>query len=303
MISNRENLDGLMRNLRAEFQAAYGDANPTWTEIATRINSDTSVEDYKWFSRFPRMREWLDERTIKALAAHSYRVPNRDFEATISVARNDFEDDRLGIYRAQAEGAGTAAALWPDELVYEAVNDSFDADALCHDGRPFFDDAHPLGNAPAFGNKLSARLAADTQANAIASYGAARVKLMEMTDEDGNPMGLMPDRLLVPPALEATAQILIMSDRLDDKPNPYKGTARVTVSPRLTSATAWFLLATSVPLKPFIFQSRRDPDIDYLMDPSNPEVFRYKHFLFGTDSRGAAAYGLPQCAVGSTGTS
>ena len=305
MIVNRAALDGLFRNLRAEFNSAYSEAAVTWMVIATLVQSSTGREDYRWFSRFPQMRKWVGERTVNSLAAFGYNVPNEPFEATIAVDRDDLEDDILGIYQAQARMAGISAKLWPDELVYGAVNDSFDAvKGKCHDGKAFFADDHPLTEGADFSNKLQKALKADSLANAQASFGKARTMLETMTDEEGRPMGAAADVLLVPPALRDTASILLNSDKLGgEDPNPYQGAAELAVSPRLSSATAWFLLHTSGPLKPFIFQQRKAPELVSQMDPQMHErAFMRKEYLFGADSRGAAAYALPQCAVGSDGT-
>ena len=301
MIVNRAALDGLFRNLRAEFNAAYAEAVVTYMMIATVIQSSSGREDYRWFSRFPKMRRWIGERTVKSLAAFGYNVPNLDFEATIAVDRNDIMDDNLGIYAAQARMAGLSARLWPDETVYDAVNNSFEAE--CHDGKPFFHGAHPLSSAPDFSNLMTVQLRADSLENARASLGAARTALQTATDEEGRPMGASLDVLLVPPALEDTATILLTSDRLGgDDPNPYKGAAEMVVSPRLTSPTAWFALHTKGMLKPFIFQERMAPELVAQDNPEqNERAFMRKEYLYGVDSRGNAAYGLPQCAQGSTG--
>lgn len=311
MIVNKAALDGLFRNLRAEFNAAYAEAMVTWMTIATLVQSSTAREDYRWFSRFPQMREWVGDRTIKSLAAFGYNVANRKFEATIAVRGDDLRDDVLGIYGTQARGAGISAKLWPDELVYGnlpgiegGVNNAFDADkGRCHDGKAFFAEDHPLHTGGPFSNKLTVQLRADSLANARASFGKARTALETMKDEEGRPMGVTCDVLLVPPALRDTASILLMSDRLGgDDPNPYKNAAELVVSPRLSSATAWFLLHTTGPLKPFIFQQRKAPELVNQMDPNvHDRAFMRDEFLFGADSRGAAAYALPQCAMGSTG--
>lgn len=297
MIINRASLDGLFRNLRAEFQSAYGQAAVTWTAIATLMQSSTAREDYRWFDRFPVMREWVGERTVRSLAAHGYNVANLKHEATIAVERDDIEDDILGIYQTQAQGAGIAAAEWPDKLVYAALEAG--EKAKCHDGKPFFSKTHPLRKVKGgFSNIVEAALAADSLANAQASLGKARTALMEMKDEEGEPMGGMATLLLVPPALEDTARILSMADRLGgDDPNPYKG-IKVEVSPRLKSPTNWYVANTATPLNPLIFQQRSAPEFDSLMDPESADsVFLRDQYLFGVRARGAAAYGLPQCMV------
>ena len=304
MTPNRTNIELAFRNLSAAFNNAYTSASVMWAMIAMQITSTTKTEEYPWLTRFPQMRKWVGERTIRQLAAHAYRLENEDHEATIAIDKNDFEDDRLNMYAGQARSAGEAARLWADEMVFGAVNNAFDADkGKCHDGRAFFADDHPLDGAPAFDNLLTAALQADSLANAAASFGAAETMLMEMTDPEGRPLGLEPKHLLVPPALKATANLLMTVDRLGgDDPNPYKGAAEVVCSSRLTSRTAWFLLAEGGGgLKPFLWQLRKQPQIDSLMQPDNPHVFMKREYLFGIHGRGVAGYTLPQLAVGSTG--
>ena len=300
MTPNKANIDLVFRSLSAEFNNAYDSAALMWMKVAMMVASGSAIQEYPWLTNFPQMREWIGERAVKQLAAHVYRLRNRDFEATIEIDRNDFEDDQLAMYAAQARGAGQSAARWPDEMVFDAINNSFVN--LCHDGTAFFSDAHPLDNGETFDNKMTEALQADTQANAAASFGVAETRLMEMKDPEGRPLGLMPKCLVVPPALKATANILMMADRLDDKPNPYKGAAEVVPSSRLTSRTAWFLCAEGGGgLMPFLWQQRKQPAIDALMDPTNEHVFRTRQYLFGIHGRGEAGYTLPQLAVGSTG--
>ncbi|MEZ7186129.1 Mu-like prophage major head subunit gpT family protein, partial [Pseudomonas aeruginosa] len=104
---------------------AFAAAPTTWQKIAMEVPSNTSSNDYKWLSTFPKMRRWIGAKVVKNLKAYKYVVENEDFEATVEVDRNDIEDDQIGIYSPQAKMAGYSAAQLPDELVYEAVNGAF----------------------------------------------------------------------------------------------------------------------------------------------------------------------------------
>lgn len=93
------------------------------------------------------------------------------------------------------------------------------------------------------------------------------------------------------------------SDRLEDgKANPFKGAYEVVVEPRLASRTAWFLLDTTKPVKPFIYQERKKPVLVEQTDPQSDAVFSTKKFKFGAEARAAGGYGFWQTAFGSTGT-
>ncbi|MCG9087366.1 Mu-like prophage major head subunit gpT family protein, partial [Laribacter hongkongensis] len=82
---------------------------------------------------------------------------------------------------------------------------------------------------------------------------------------------------------------------------PYRNTATVVVAPWLTSDTAWFLLDTSKPVKPFIYQEREKPVFVQQTDPQADDVFNRKKFKFGAEARAAGGYGFWQLAYGSTG--
>ena len=64
----------------------------------------------------------------------------------------------------------------------------------------------------------------------------------------------------------------------------------------------WYLMDTRRPLKPLIWQVRRDYNFDTFTDLKDPEVFKRKEFLFGVDARVAGGYGLWQLAYASQNT-
>lgn len=304
MLINKSNLELVFKNLKATFNKAFEAAPSQWEQTAMKVPSGSKENDYSWLSRFPRMRKWIGEKVVKALEAFKYTVTNDDWEATIEVDRNDIQDDTLGIYAPQAQEAGYSSKQLPDEIVSDLKNNAFTS--LCYDGQNFYDTDHPVGDGKggtnSVSNKLTAVLKNDTLANAQASYGAARTAIMQFKDDEGRPLGLMPDTLEVPPALEAVGRMLLESDKLgDDSPNPYKGTAKLLVNPRLTSTTAWFLHVTSRAVKPFVYQERRAPEFVQQTDTDSDNVFMRKMFRFGAEARAAGGYAFWQMSVGSTG--
>ena len=68
------------------------------------------------------------------------------------------------------------------------------------------------------------------------------------------------------------------------------------------SGTAWYLLCTAHPLKPFIFQNRKAPQLVSQDRPDDENAFLRKKFRYGVDYRGNAGYGLWQLAYGSKQT-
>lgn len=305
MIVNKSSIGAIFLTLKTTFNKAFEAAPTIWEKIAMKVPSSTGQNDYPWFDLFPKMQRWVGDKAVKSLRAFKYTLVNEDFEATVEVDRNDIEDDNLGIYAPMAQGAGHSAKQWPDELVSgEAVNGAFENE--CFDGQYFCDTDHPVinsaGVSSSVSNKGTAALSISTQALAIASFGAGRAAMAAFKDNEGRPLGVRPNVLMVGPALEDTARALMTVDKLEDgKPNLYKGACEVVVNPWMTSTTAWFLLDTTKPVKPFIFQERKAPVFVSQTDMNADGVFMRKKYKFGAESRGVAGYGFWQLCYGSTG--
>lgn len=305
MLINKATLAAVFINLKTTFNNAFDSADSQWQKIAMLVPSSSSQNDYKWLSKFPRMRKWIGDKSVKALEAFGYTIVNDDWEATVEVDRNDIDDDQLGIYAPQAKMAGESAKQLPDDIVFELVDKGFAN--KCFDGQNFFDADHPVtgvdGVVASVSNTGLKALSIDTTAKARASFGAARTAMKKFKDDEGHLLNIKPDVLLVPPALEDIANALVTADRLEDgKTNLYKGTATVVVDARLSSDTAWFLLDTSKPIKPFIYQERRAPVFVQQTNPEAEDVFNRKKFKFGAEARAAGGYGFWQLAYGSLGT-
>lgn len=306
MIVNRANIEAVFINLKTVFNKAFDAAPSLWEKTTMKIPSTGSQNDYSWFGRFVKMRKWLGEKTFRKLAAHKYTVVNDDWEATVEVDRNDIDDENLGIYSPMAQDAGFSAKQLPDEIDADLKNNAFTQ--KCYDGQYFYDTDHPVtdanGDESSVSNKGTAALSAATKAAAAASYGVARLAIMSMKDDEGRPLGLVPNLLEGGPTLEATMRLICESDKLeDDKPNPYKGTATYIVNPRLTSTTQWMLHCTTQPMKPFVYQERKAPVFVKQTDPEADDVFNRKKYKFGAEARAAGGYGLYQLSYGSTGLS
>ncbi|MCP1375385.1 Mu-like prophage major head subunit gpT family protein [Dyella lutea] len=305
MLVNKENLSLVFINLKTTFNKAFDAAPTQWDKTAMLVPSGSSQNNYDWLDRFPKMRKWIGDKVIRALTANQYTVVNDDWEATVGVRRNDIEDDNLGIYAPMAQDAGYSAKTLPDEIVSDLKNNAFVN--KCYDGQYFYDTDHPVGdgngNTVSVSNKGTAKLDSSTRAAATASYGAARTAIMNMTDNEGRKLGLVPNVLEVPPALEAVARIICEAPKLDDNgPNPFKGTATVLVNPRLSSATAWFLHCTDRPVKPYIYQQRKAPVFVQQINPEADDVFSRGEYKYGAEARAAGGYSFWQMSYGSDGS-
>ena len=81
---------------------------------------------------------------------------------------------------------------------------------------------------------------------------------MSIKGDKGKSLKLVPDLLVVSPALEEEGKLILEADQIEGTTNVLKGTAKLHVEPALAEHPEyWFLLCTNRFLKPFIYQLRK----------------------------------------------
>jgi phage major head subunit gpT-like protein len=145
VIINQAILAAAQKSFNTLFSEAFDGAPSQWPLIAMETPSEGSSVDYQWLGVFPGMREWLGDRVIKDVSAFHYEIVNKNYEATVEVDRNNFEDDRIGIYKPMFQELGRSTTVHPDKLVFALM--AAGHTGLCYDGQLFFDDDHPVAGA------------------------------------------------------------------------------------------------------------------------------------------------------------
>lgn len=293
MLVNGDVLRGLYKSVKALALGALTAAKPQWQKVAMEVPSTSKSNTYAWLGQLPRVREWIGDRVIQNLTAHGYSLLNKAWELTIGIMRDDIEDDNLGIYNPLFQDMGNEMAMHPDTLVFGLLPAGFNT--LCYDDQYFFDNDHEV-------NEASVSNVTDLVLSPT-SYGAARTALQSQVGEHGQPLRITPNLLVVPPQLEDKGKEILYKERLaNGEDNIYYKTAELLVAPELAAnPTAWFLLDTTKPIKPLIFQNRKKPEFIAKDNPDDDNVFFKREFVYGMDARYNAGYGLWQLAYGSTG--
>jgi phage major head subunit gpT-like protein len=271
MLINQSSLRVLFEGFNTSFNKGFEGAKSHYKDVAMMVPSTAGTNAYGWLGQFPKLREWVGDRVINNLVAHSYAVENKLFENTIGVPRPTIEDDQYGIFGPMFTEMGRTTAQHPDELIFALLAAGFTT--LCYDGQNFFDSDHPVKDAA--GNPTSVsniqagggtpwflldcgraikpmlfqtripytftRLDQDNNDNvfwrdeyiygvraranaglglwqlAYASkapltaenYEAARSAMMELKGDEGRPLGIQPDTLVVAPSMEGDAMRLL----------------------------------------------------------------------------------------------
>jgi phage major head subunit gpT-like protein len=145
MLVNSESLSNLFNGFKTAFNEGFDGAPSTMDRIAMTVPSKAREEQYGWLGVLPKIREWIGDRVIESLTLHGFTLKNRTFESTISVSRDDIEDDQYGVLSPLVGEMGRNAKQHPDELVYTLLANGFTS--LCYDGQYFFDTDHPVTDA------------------------------------------------------------------------------------------------------------------------------------------------------------
>lgn len=301
---NRANMNELFRGYNTIFQRGMESAPVDYQKLATILTSTTTVEVYPFLEQFGGMREWIGDRQIKGVSSQKLSVANRDFEDTVSVKRNDIEDDKYALYTHLVQAMGfNAAQLW-GELAFEALLGGDEAHWI--DELAFFCATRKYGEDSVINNLGSASLS-------MSAYADARVTMMQYKGHNGRSIKVTPNLLVVGPSNEGKAYDILKNSRkltaeiigsgenaqtlTGAVDNGYAGTAEIMVSPELGSE--WFLADVSKPLKPIIVQKRKEPRLTRMDNDSDDNVFMRKEYLYGTDARGAAFLSFPHLIYGS----
>jgi phage major head subunit gpT-like protein len=277
----------------ARFMKAYQGVTPLHPRVASVITSTNRVQNYPMQAKIAKLRKWEGERQVRNAKAYSYSITNEKYELTLGIPVEDFEDDQLGVYNATIDDMGEQAKLWPDDLVWAALIAGTTETA--YDGVAFFADSHALG-----GNTIDNNFTATALTHP--NYAAVREAMQGYAGEDGESLRVVPDLLVVPPALEMQAREILMAEQIDNaagtasKSNVYKGTADLIVVPQLAASaggsdTTWYMMATKRAVKPLIFQQRMAPSFVQKNRPDDDGVFYEDQIVYGVRARGAAGYG------------
>ena len=148
------NLTALFTGFDVIFQRGFERPPSYYEQIATVVRSTSRQTVYPWLGRTTHFREWLGDRVVQALETHSYTIVNKDFEDTISISRNDIEDDNYGVYEPVIEQLGWDAKVHPDVLLFTMIKSAVTtpSSVLAYDNLPFFSASHPVGPLAAAGD-------------------------------------------------------------------------------------------------------------------------------------------------------
>jgi phage major head subunit gpT-like protein len=229
----------------------------------------------------------------------------------------DLKFEKLPLFAQNIE----TLAMQAEKLIdYEAANYLKVNTHVGFDGKVLFAIDHPTT-----GGDVTMRLPTGTpatQSNFDTTtplpwdyYVAARAKMMSYLAEDGKPLNIDPDLLVVPPQLQGIAKNILEADMIANaatglagsnivqaQNNTFKGTARLFIDPNLaTMPQSWFLADTRKAISPLVWGQLEAPIFTYLIDPKSPNVFFERKYIYGWSRWGTLTESLWYLIYGATG--
>lgn len=137
-----------------QFNEAYGALlKPTgpWSEFTSIYPCNTETVDFSFVMDVPLFREMIGPVAFADIAAKHYTRTMKNYGAGIKMHKNDINDDILGIIIRRIRELAETPREAQEFLAFDALDKGIAATVYgaCYDGRPFFDNTHPLFGATA----------------------------------------------------------------------------------------------------------------------------------------------------------
>lgn len=274
-----------------EFQAAR-DIAPGLMQAALMAPSNGAYEKYGWLGAMPAVQQWIGERNSKELKDYDYTIKNKDWEASVPLSEDDWDDDQTGSYQMIPAMLAQRVMKHPEKLLSQVVIDG--DTALAYDGVAFFSDV----SAPRTIDNLLAGTGT-TLATLKADLISALTAMAKFTDDQGEILNITGNMIYCPVALKQLFESLVYSAADPTATggvntfNPFFNKFTVVGDARLDAddANDWYLFATNEIVQPFIYQLRQNAR------PSMEKTPHTKTWVYGSDYRSNVGYGLPHLAI------
>jgi hypothetical protein len=223
--------DTVGRVLRDAYQAAPSGIR--------RLGRQTTARDFRAVNKImlgeaPLLEKLSEHGEIKAGTMaeprEAYKVET--WARKIGVTRQVLVNDDLGAFADLARRMGQAAAETEARILVTLLEAGSGNGPTMSDGKTLFHADH--GNKAGTGAVIS-----------DATLSAARLALRTQKGIEDRTIRVTPRNLLVPPALETTAEkwLASIAPATAADVNPFSGSLSLVVEPRLSSATRWYVTA------------------------------------------------------------
>jgi phage major head subunit gpT-like protein len=212
-----------------------------------------------------------------------------EYAKGIQVERKLVDDEMYDVIDKMPKSLGRGARATVETIACDVLNNGFTTNG--YDGVPLFSDAHPLIKGGTADNLSDLTLTDEHLKTNI-------ILFRTQPSEEGLKIQAKPDKLLIPPDLEFTAITILESKQKSGTPNndinAIRGKLDLIILDYLTSATAWFLLDSTLHELTFFWRVKPEFKSEENFDTM---VAKYRGYM-----RFSAGYSNWRGILGSDGT-
>ena len=306
----------LAPGLRKIFFETYGEVPEQFSKIY-KVNKSTKATETDYglgaFGDWEQRATNLSEVAYDTLTAGLERnYVHRAFTKGFMIERELYDDEQYRQINKFPAAMARAGRAFVEKEAAKTLNYGFLNASAIFDGSPLFSAAHDLADSTANGTNLA------TGALTDANLKTALRMMREMVDEAGNLINASPKYLVVPPALEFTAKVLINSALVpgngNNDINAIKGSLQVIVYDYIGEAsggsdTAWFIIDPDLCQMNFFWRIKPEFKWDEDFDTFVAKYRGYMRFSYGVSdwrgiigSLGGTASATPAVAVAPVNT-
>lgn len=275
------------------FWEKYTEVTPKYEDLFDVVQSDASHERFTsaiGLGDLLEKPEGEDLQTEKPMESYTIVCKNRTWGRKTQFTYETVQDakkaanlfsDTVGTWGKSAprtkdkwyadffnHGALTAGNAIYDNSVTGVVDDS--TGNLIYDSKAWFDTDHPDKVGNTYANYTASRsLSHDNLKTTYTTYTTTNNR-----DERGNPIEMIPDTLLIPPALKFTAQVILANTAIPGSADNDVNVLSNIVDPldwhNLTDTDGWFLGKKKMGL---MATDRQDVVIDFWQDENSKDYY------------------------------
>lgn len=258
---------------------------------------------------------WISAKSMSSLKAFKQSIEFRRYHYSIEIDRKDLAYDQAGVVGKHI-GAQMAKAKGEHlKIIADEMFSASGAGPTGYDGVAWLSTAHPMADGSTQSNKT-------TSALSFSSYDAAYQAMTSYLGHNGQPLGIVPDTLVVGPKNRKVAfdiaggnlrPVAVNSSNAYADPggtltpvaataitNVFQGEIKVIVSDRLvgTQDDYAYLMCTSLPDKPFLLVEQRAPELISQFDMASSLRFYQDKFAWSVETDCCPAPGFPLLTYG-----
>lgn len=318
------NLGVFFANLNTMLGETYSMTPVIHEQFSSTIPSSSNENIYAWIGRLDKFRLWSGPRVTKQPAPQTYVLVNQPFELTVMIDRFVLDDDQMGVYYRTLPEMAIQAKRWPDFQIRDLLQNLGAQTGVAQnglDGLTFFNTAHPVDiydtSKGTYCNDFTGGGVAINGVTVGGTFGVTSLATLyeymtTIPGEDGEPVGVTPNTVLVPATLKLEAELTLksmfmappawgtISGQVGAADNPLKRFSLDVIDWPLLNTTAastagsvnWYMLDTTKAFRPIIWQVRQAPQLVQRITEQDPVVFDQHQYLYGYWARGVPGWGF-----------